>query len=554
MDVNITPLHLGTAESTKEGSGKAIEVVQINGHSFSVAFPEEQGARVREAITEVMQQAPTSEAEFKNNLATILDNKSSKGSDSPRLADIQSIAKASKLYISNNDEKPQVGKWFKEESKALPKERRAVASALWDKGGDLSPFLGCLKRNLTPVEVQQFEAVIEKKGTADGEEVLKLKNEFIGLFDNLSRSQVDSIEANEGLNLLEVFPMRKLVENIKLSEDVKEQLSDYMRDVSYSGVVSISTPSEEITVSTAQIPDPQAPFSIHSVGKVFTGVLMMKMIKNEIVDEKILDKPVQLEDHVKEIIADKSPVLAKHLEKTSLRELMLHQSGLGDYLGNYQDAIESALESNTPIPEVKRPEEFLQFANDDIEALDLSAGEQRYSNLGILLVGLAIQSHYNEKNKDVEGYQHKSFDEILKKEVFDSAGIKVSLNKPENAIYNEKTDPVAAHLCATPGGGHWTSAEDLQKFGKWLCQEVHQEDMEAPNSLYQILERNGGEFYGGGVIGHAGAINSASSQLTVLLKPGITIAALANREKIGSEFAAVKLNQAIDRNILTELE
>jgi len=40
---------------------------------------------------------------------------------------------------------------------------------------------------------------------------------------------------------------------------------------------------------------------------------------------------------------------------------MLHRGRYGDYLGNYQKAIENALKEGSPIPKINKPADFLQL-------------------------------------------------------------------------------------------------------------------------------------------------------------------------------------------------
>lgn len=477
-----------------------------------------------------------------------------------------------------------IGEWCKEENKNLPLERKAVAQAFWQTVKDPRPFLDFLKgENIAAPIIEAFtEALKEKTALAiassmdsknhsnipgeineaeapeSGREEIATKTEesskaFISLFDHFSRGQVDTIEAIERLN---IFPMREGVKDVVITDKEMARLGDYMQNVGFSGVVSISVPSDGHalhTIGTDNINNTQAPFSIHSVGKIFTGLLATLMIKQGIIDETKLGLPVQLDDSTKEAIREKSPILADHLEKTSLRELMLHQSGLKDYLGNYQDAIEHALEAGSPVPEINRPEDLIQFAEVTTEAVDSQKGEMHYSNLGLLLVGLSIQHLYNEKNKGKEGFQPLSYDQILEENIFRPAGMTVSLKKPAHGVFNDKKDPVAPHICATPSGGHWTTAQEMQKFGKWIYDEVKKEGKgeKGDQTLFQVMERHGGEFYRDGVVSHLGAIESASAQFSTSLDNGVIVTVMSNREKMDQEFAARQIYYTIDRNILT---
>lgn len=81
------------------------------------------------------------------------------------------------------------------------------------------------------------------------------------------------------------------------------------------------------------------PFPIHSIGKTFTGVLALKMIEEAKEGEGLLSKPISslLESKV---INQLPPRIQQYLleDKPSLKQVMLHTSGLGDYLEHYMDA------------------------------------------------------------------------------------------------------------------------------------------------------------------------------------------------------------------------
>ena len=74
-------------------------------------------------------------------------------------------------------------------------------------------------------------------------------------------------------------------------------------------------------------------YAMHSVGKVFTGMLALIMARKGVLSEEDFNQPpVKLDEAVKKALP---PAVAARLEKVSLHQLMTHRAGLGDYLGNY---------------------------------------------------------------------------------------------------------------------------------------------------------------------------------------------------------------------------
>lgn len=441
---------------------------------------------------------------------------------------------------------PSPGLWFRAEIEEGAEERQLIGEAYWNKyqnSDDHKALQDFIKQRVLGDSSALSEAF-----------TFALKNnkkeEFVKLFDHFSRSQLDSFE---GLFGLEVLAMRDFVDDMKI-EDL-EQLRTYMQDSGITGVAKITTPKvSSPIISTENIPDSNAAFPIFSLGKVFTGVLMMQMIKKGIVPESALSKPIltQLEPEVlKKLETKEMEAVRKQLEKTPLHQVMIHEGGLRDYLGNYQASIQGALAANETPPVINKPEDLLQYADGSVG----ETGKFHYSNLGLLLVGLTIQYHYN---KDKIPDKKKSFGDILRKYIIKPAKLtSFSEIRPENAYYKTK-DP-NAYAYGGPAGGDWLSVEDLDKFSQWLCKKYQKEEKNKkslePNSLHQVLEKYGQEFYEGGVITHTGAsAGTGSAHITTFLNRGVSVAIISDKDQIGRQPAAQHLEYVIIHNLLTKKE
>lgn len=251
------------------------------------------------------------------------------------------------------------------------------------------------------------------------------------------------------------------------------------------------------------------PFAIHSIGKVFTGILTLLMIEDGVFSEDDLNKIVQLDDATtKQLPAS----VREQLQKVTLHQLMTHQAGLGDYLGAYGDAI-----SKGNVPEIKHIDDFLPFVEDKVYPI----GEVRYSNVGILLVGFAIQHAYEKKLQLKTDYNN-----ILNKYIIQKIGLSsFSPWKPINGKYNT-LDPIAPFIVGSPAGGYWMTTADLAKFAQWIYQKAVQD-----TKFKYLIEKYGQEFYNADreTIAHGGAISSSSGFLSVSLKTGATIAILSDQ-------------------------
>ena len=295
--------------------------------------------------------------------------------------------------------------------------------------------------------------------------------------------------------------------DIKLTD--LEEIEQYIKEKHMS--VAITLGSENNELITPDFPEnlSQFPFAIHSIGKVFTGILTLLMIEEDILSEEDLQSPVQLDESVMQQLPS---TVREQLKKVTLHQLMTHQSGLGDYLQNYFTVI-----SQGNIPEIKKVEDFLPLIDDNVFPI----GERRYSNAGILLVGLAIQYAYEKKF-----HQPMDYNDILQNYIIQKVGMSVFTPwKPENARYN-LNDSIAPHIVASPAGGYWTTAEDLAKFGQWIYKKSILDER-----FKMLIEKYGQEFYHPDrqAVTHWGGIQSSNAFLSVSLKTGAIIAVLSDQ-------------------------
>lgn len=298
----------------------------------------------------------------------------------------------------------------------------------------------------------------------------------------------------------------------------------YVKDKKLS--VALTLGSAQQGLMTPDFPENQSryPFAMHSVGKVFTGILALIMLREDIFLEEDLQCPVQFDDSITKQLP---LVVREQLKIVTLYQLMTHRSGLGSYLGNYMQTIEQG-----KIPEIKSIEDFLPF----IEEKTYPVGEERYSNDGILLVGLAIKQAYEKKfDLSVE------YNDILRQYIISEVGMpSFTPWKPENAKCNAH-DPISPHIVGSPAGGYWVTAEDLAKFGQWIYNKSSGDPI-----FKALIEKYGQEFYQADsmTIAHAGGIPSSSAFLSVSLKTGAIITTLSDQSQM-----AVDLNKMIQEHI-----
>lgn len=318
-------------------------------------------------------------------------------------------------------------------------------------------------------------------------------------------------------------------------EDLKN-LKEYIQDTQFSGVVYLSDDRGAYRICSEKFDskkEDELVFAIHSVGKVYTGILTLIMLQEGVIEESTLFSPLEVDGFTFQSLPHS---VQKHIRVTTLYDTMVHKGGFGDYLGKYVETIQESLNAKKTPPILNKPEDFLPFA--DAEIFTLEPGTSRYSNLGILLVGLSMQHHYQK----IEPLDYNS---ILKKHILDKVGTVLFCSKPLHGHFNEQ-DPAAEYLCGSPAGGYWTTVKDLHKFGEWIRKKCMQEP-----DFMRLIEKYGQEFYSATnrEIVHGGGIPSSSAFFSVFLDSGITIAIAsdkANKDKSKSSH----LYKAIVRNIL----
>lgn len=380
------------------------------------------------------------------------------------------------------------------------------------------------------------------------------KEKFVQVFESLPLGMVGMVNHGEGLNGFPE-PLQRNPEKKVFTESDLIQLQQYMKETKFSGVICLSDAKGNThTLSSSEILKSDTPFAMHSIGKMFTGMLAIKMIEMGIIPtdslDNALDKPIQLDPTVMDKLEEYCPALKEHLTKEgapTFRQIMLHEGGLDDYLNKYEAAIQKAIDNKDSIPQINSPEDFLKYAQEEIH--ELKEGETHYSNLGLLLTGLSIQHHYNLKHPT----DQKTYQEILEEFVLNPAGISsFNLTRPEEGSYNE-LHAAAAHIQGGPAGGYWINPMDLLKFGQWTAKQCEDK------SFYGLVKEYGGEFqperqqikkeedFNPEELSHGGQIDSATSFLGTFLPNGITVAILSNQP-----FQAAVLEGAIKDHILSE--
>lgn len=244
-------------------------------------------------------------------------------------------------------------------------------------------------------------------------------------------------------------------------------------------------------------------YPMHSIGKVFTGFLIMLLLNEGIITDSDINSPIKLD---KKIIKKLNNDIVCRLKETTMLDIMTHKSGLTDYLGNYFNELEQGINSNPT-----EPEDFVKY----IDLRLKTKGKFTYSNVGILLCGLSIKYIYNLRTNS-----NLTYNQILFKYIVEPAELNTfSISKPKNSIYQTHSqDNISKELNGSPAGGYWISSNELAKFGNFMINTIGNN----PN-IKKYLELYGEEFYSENRIQHSGGLQGSSCWLIVFLDENISV-------------------------------
>jgi CubicO group peptidase (beta-lactamase class C family) len=281
----------------------------------------------------------------------------------------------------------------------------------------------------------------------------------------------------------------------------------------------------------------KTPFPIHSVGKILSGVLMVEMLEQGIIDDKNLTaEGIAIPPEIKKRLESQPQVLERLSQKTLL-QAMNHEANLGDYIDRYVDHLRSGGEARGTMSDM------VDFVGTNWEG--------RYSNDGLLFAGFALQNLYNSKTE-----QNLSYEKILHKLVVEPSKTNISMVRPDDVHYKDEDKDHLSKLPVTPAGGHFASADDLLKFGEYLygrCQD---------KKFLENVKKYGKEFYDEerNVIYHGGYMEGATreakgsaTEFGVFLDDGKTIVVLMDRDASENDRDSKMVTQTYARGFYKEL-
>lgn len=417
---------------------------------------------------------------------------------------------------------PNVGTWLQHEFNT----KFAILKAFWDRRivkynkNSVDQFKCRIMTSIYPV-TEQWEQSIQKLFS----DAISNTISFQDFYDAIKFCPLsDFTGLNDVEGLLNINNGQHSSELPVISDEDITALQTYLVQKRISASMTFGNVDKLITPEFPENHQSQC-FAMHSISKVFTGMLALLMVRKGIISEQSLKEVIQLDDVVLQTLP---PNVKEQLSKVTLHQLMTHCAGLGDYFCSYVKAIEGK-----DIPKIHDINDFLPFVDNQLFPI----GEVRYSNVGILMLGLALQHAYVKEFDTCNYYQ------ILQQFIIQPANLKsFSMHMPINGAYHP-SDQVAPHIAGSPAGGYWISSEDLAKFGQWVYQQCVIDE-----ELMRLMKQYGQEFYDENELklAHSGGIQSSSAYLSVSFKSGAVLAVLSDQPRMAFDLKVMISEKMLD--------
>jgi CubicO group peptidase (beta-lactamase class C family) len=280
-------------------------------------------------------------------------------------------------------------------------------------------------------------------------------------------------------------------------------------------------------------------FNLGSMNKMFTATAVAQLVEKGV---------LSYQDPISKYV-DKSWLPEEMTFKIQIHHLLSHTSGLGSYFN------ETFAEGSRA--QWRDVDDYKPLVRGEKLAFEPGA-RFRYSNTGMLLLGVVIESATGENYFD-----------YIRKNIYEPAGMKNSdsyeMDDPvENlaiGYYSDRKSPYGwknnyfQHVIkGGPAGGGFSTVEDLYKFARALLAEK----LVSRKSLDILWKDHTGENYGYGFrteegpngqkVGHGGGFPGINANLDIFVDKGYIVAVLSNYDR-----AASPLARKIDK-LLTRVE
>ncbi len=268
--------------------------------------------------------------------------------------------------------------------------------------------------------------------------------------------------------------------------------------------------------------DVDTKFNLGSMNKMFTATAIMQLVEDGRLD---LDDPISR-------YVDESWLPKEITEGVTIHHLLTHTSGLGSYFNQTFMRASRAL--------YRELDDYKPLVNGDTLAFEPGA-EFRYSNTGMLLLGVVIES--------VTG---RSYFDFVRERIYEPAGManseSYSMDEPvpnlaigyvpaPESEYGWRNNLFEHVIKGGPAGGGFSTVRDLHRYARALMNHT----LVSEESLARMWMDHAGVGYGygfgvsdgpaGKVVGHSGGFPGLNGNLDVFPESGYVVAVLSNYDR-----------------------
>ncbi|MCA1928699.1 serine hydrolase [Rheinheimera sp.] len=373
---------------------------------------------------------------------------------------------------------------------------------------------------------------------ADGNDVFEVisgNNQFkYNLTINKEPQEPHKINYFEFLSAGAVDQAKTPVSAREFAQELSGFLNNLASHDAFSGAVLVAKGKEVIFKDAVGFADRRwkvkntvdTRFSLASMNKMFTAIAALQLIEQGKL--KFDDKLIQF--------VDKSWLPMKHAEAITIRHLLTHTSGLGNFFND------EFIQSNK---EIYRDLAGYKPLIAKSELLFTPGSQNRYSNSGMLMLGLVIEKVSGE-----------SYYDYIQKHIYDKA------NMPGSGSFelDSTTENIASgylkrmhsddwvdsvytrEIKGSPAGGGFSTIDDLYQFALALTEFKLLGKALTEQAYSAKTEFNSAPWYGYGfavggkpdnrIVGHSGAYLGVDSRLDIHLDKGFVVVILANQSGV----------------------
>lgn len=281
-------------------------------------------------------------------------------------------------------------------------------------------------------------------------------------------------------------------------------------------------------------------FSLGSMNKMFTAISALQLIEKG---------QLKFEDKLSQYV-DKSWLPEGNAKSITIRQLLTHTSGLGNFFNN---------DFNKSNKEVYRNLDAYKPLISQMPLLFIPGTRNRYSNSGMLMLGLVVEK--------VSG---KSYYKYVRENIYNKANMlnsgsfeldSVTANMASGYLKRMHSDNwvdsiYTRAIKGSPAGGGFSTVEDLYHFALALTRYQLLSKRLTLEAYSEKTKYKSAFWYGYGfsisgdphnrVIGHGGAYLGVDARLDIHLDSGFTVVILANQSDVVAPVRR-KINELIAR-------